>query len=59
MNKLAIATQAPISLDLHKYMRKSRRGKIRTAAMSKSRIAVNLTVLILFGLTVYGYLTFD
>ncbi|MDR1070627.1 MAG: ABC transporter permease subunit [Gracilibacteraceae bacterium] len=59
MSKLAIAEQAPVSLDLHKYMRKSRGGKIKTAAMSKSGIAINLTVLILAGLTVYGFLTFD
>ena len=50
---------APISLDLHKYMRKSRGGKIKTAAMSKSGLAVNLTVLVLLGLTAYGFFTFD
>jgi phosphonate transport system permease protein len=59
MNRLAVARQAPIALDPREYMRKSRGGKIRTAAMSKSRVAVNLTVFILLGLTVYGFLTFD
>ena len=59
MNKLALATQAPMALDWHRYMRKSRGGKIKTAAMSKSGIAVNLTILVLIGLTVYGFLTFD
>jgi phosphonate transport system permease protein len=59
MNKLALAAQAPIALDWHRYMRKSRGGKIKTAAMSKSGVAVNLTILILLGLTIYGFLTFD
>jgi phosphonate transport system permease protein len=59
MSRVVIASQVPISLDLHKYMRKSRGGKIKTAAMSRSRIAINLTVLVLLGLTVYGFLTFD
>ena len=59
MDKLVIAEGAPISLDLHKYMRKSRGGKIKTAAMSKSGLAVNLTVLVLLGLTAYGFFTFD
>lgn len=59
MNRLVVARQAPIALDSHEYMRKSRGGKIKTSAMSKSRIAVNLTIFILLGLTVYGFLTFD
>jgi phosphonate transport system permease protein len=59
MNGLDIAEQAPVSLDLHKYMRRSPGGKIRTTALSKSGIAVNLTVLVLLALTVYGFLTFD
>jgi phosphonate transport system permease protein len=59
MTEPIIAGQVPIPLDLHKYMRKSRAGKIKTAAMSKSGIAVKLTVFVLLGLTVYGFLTFD
>jgi len=59
MSEFAIAVPSPMPLDLHKYMRKTRGGKIKTAARSKSSIVINLTILILIGLTVYGFLTFD
>ena len=57
MSELVIAP--PISLDLHKHMRKTRGGKIKTAAKSKSSTAIKITVFVLLGLTVYGFLTFD
>lgn len=59
MSGLVIVGQASIPLDLHKYIRKSRGGKIKTAAKSKSGFDIKLTILILLGLTVYGFLTFD
>ena len=59
MNELAIAIPAPISLDLHKYMRKTRGGKIKTASKSKSGFIIKLTILVLLGLTLYEFLTFD
>ena len=59
MSELVIKAPAPISLDLHRYMRKTRGGKIKTASKSKSGLAIKLTILILLGLTVYGFLTFD
>ena len=59
MSQLAVAMPAPITLDLHEYMHKSRGGKIKTAAMSKSGFAIKLTIFILLGLSVYGFLTFD
>ena len=59
MSELAIANHAPVSFDLHKHMRKTRGGKIKTAAMSKSALAVKTTIFVLLGLTVYGFLTFD
>jgi len=40
-------------------MKKTRGGKIKTAAKSKSGLAIQLTIFVLLGLTVYGFLTFD
>jgi len=60
MSELVIkGNPAPIILDLQKYMRKTRGGKIKTSAMSKSSVAIQLTVFVLLALTVYGFLTFD
>jgi phosphonate transport system permease protein len=59
MTELVIAGRAPVSLKTHKCIRKTRGGKIKTAAKSKSGLAIKLTVFILLGLTVYGFLTFD
>ena len=56
---VALDASAPISLDLHRYMRKTNGGRIKTAAKSKSGLAIKLTIFILLGLTVYGFLTFD
>ncbi|MDR2132096.1 MAG: ABC transporter permease subunit [Clostridiales Family XIII bacterium] len=59
MSGLVVADAAPFALDLQKYMHKNRAGKIKTAAMSKNGFAVKLTVLVLLGLTLYGFATFD
>ena len=61
MNEVIISNRYPVSLDINvnKHIRKNRGGKIKTAARSKSNIAVKLTVFVLFALTVYGFLTFD
>ena len=59
MSELVLTGRPTISLDLHRCMRKTRGGKIKTAAKSKSGLVIKLTVLILLGLTVYGFLTFD
>ena len=59
MSELVITGRAPGSLKVHKCMRKNRKGKIITTAESKSGLAIKLTILILLGLTVYGFLTFD
>ena len=59
MSELTIAAPAPISLDLHTHIKKTRGGRIKTAARSESGITIAFTVLILLGLTVYGFLTFD
>ena len=54
-----VAVPVPITFDLYEYIKKTRGGKIKIAAKSKSGLAVKLTVLFLLGLTVYGFLTFD
>jgi phosphonate transport system permease protein len=59
MNELIIVNRFPVPRDLHKYMRKTRGGKIKTAAKCKSSAAIKITVLVLLALTVYGFLTFD
>jgi len=59
MNELAIKSHPPISLKMNKCMEKTRGGKIKTKAKSKSGLAIKLTIFILLGLTVYGFLTFD
>jgi phosphonate transport system permease protein len=56
---LTMAAQGPLPLDLRAYMRKTRNGRIKTAATSKSGLVIKLTMLALLGLTVCGFLTFD
>ena len=50
---------AAISLDVHSCMHKTHGGKIKTAVKSKSSLVINLTILVLLGLTVYGFITFN
>ena len=59
MSEAAIAVPHPVSLDLQRYMRTTYGGKIKTGAKSRSSTAIKITVLILLGLTVYGFITFD
>ncbi len=59
MNELTMTASAPLALDLHRYMRKTRGGKIRTAVKSKSDTAIKLTVFMLLVLTVYAFASFD
>ena len=59
MSDLVIAAPAPVSLDLHRYMRKTHGGKIKTAAKCKGNMVIRFTVVVLLGLTVYGFLTFN
>ena len=59
MSGLVRTARASIPFDLHGHMRKTRSGKIKTAAKSKSGLAIKLTIFILLGLTVYALLTFD
>ena len=59
MAELVVAGRPPISFDVSQYMRKTRGGKIKTAVKTKSGIAIQMTVLVLLTLTVYGFLSFD
>jgi len=61
MSELVISRpfSAPVSFDLHKHMRKTRGGKIKTATKCKSNMVIKFTVFVLLGLTVYGFLTLD
>ncbi|MCL1851930.1 MAG: ABC transporter permease subunit [Peptococcaceae bacterium] len=59
MSELAVPVTGSLSLDLHKHMKKNRGGKIKIGAQSKSGPAVKMTLLVLLGLTIFGFLTFD
>jgi phosphonate transport system permease protein len=49
----------PILLDLEGYIKRTKAGKIKTKAIGRAQIAVNLTIIALTFLTIYGFLTFD
>ena len=57
MNELIIP--APIPFKLHGHMRKTRGGKIKTAAKCKSYMVIRLTVAVLLGLTIYALFSFN
>ena len=59
MSTFVSTAPAPISLDIHRFMSKTRGGKIKTSAKCRSGRAIKLTVLVLISLSVYGFLTFD
>jgi len=59
MSEFVIEGRSPLSLDFHKYIRKTRAGKIKTAVKSKGNTVINLTMFILISLTILGFLTFD
>jgi len=61
MNELVVARTVPVSVpfDASAIIRKTRGGKIRTAAICKSGTLIKITVITLLVLTVYGFLSFD
>ncbi|SMC70111.1 PhnE/PtxC family ABC transporter permease [Papillibacter cinnamivorans] len=59
MNEVLSAEKAVSGFELRRYMRTTSNGKIRTGAVSRSGLAVKLTLAVLAGLTVAGFLTFD
>lgn len=58
MSDLTMAVPVP-AIDLPGCMKKRRNGRIKTAAKSKSALAVKLTIFTLLIITVYAFLTFD
>jgi len=59
MSEYAVSDTASIAFDLRKHMRRTQRGRIKTTAISKSGMAINITIIALLGLTFYGFMTFD
>ncbi len=59
MNDTAILQNQTLSFELQQHISKTSSGKIKTGAKSKGALAVNLTMLVLVFVTVYGFMTFD
>jgi phosphonate transport system permease protein len=59
MEDTLILKNPSLSFDVQKHVRKTSRGKIKIGAMSKSALAIKITMLGLFLLTVVGFATFD
>lgn len=60
MTSEVTVVQSPfLSLEIQKHVRKTSSGRIRTAAMSKSSLAIKMTMFTLMGITVLAFLTFD
>lgn len=59
MDNTVIVQSPPLSFEIQKHVRKTSAGRIIIGAKSSSGLAVKLTVLVLLGLTAYGFLTFD
>lgn len=56
--KMPLPTEK-IAENIEKYIDRSRKGKIKIGAKSKSQLAVNLLVLALLGITAAAFITFD
>ncbi len=59
MGNIDIAKQPATALDINKYKRVTRNGKIKISTVSKSDLVIKTTIAILLLLTIYGFLTFD
>lgn len=55
----ALVQNPPLSFEIQKHVRKTHTGRIKIGAKSKSSFAIQLTVIILLSLTIYGFITFD
>jgi phosphonate transport system permease protein len=55
----AAVRSAPLDFDLHRHMRKTPSGKIKTNTGTRSSRVVNITLATLLILTVVGFLTFN
>jgi phosphonate transport system permease protein len=59
MEDTAVVKNPFLNLEIEKHMRKNSAGKIKIGAKSSSMSVVKMTMLVLLGLTVFGFLTFD
>ncbi|HPX70995.1 MAG TPA: ABC transporter permease subunit [Bacillota bacterium] len=59
MSEMSLSAAAPLAVDIGSCMRKTRGGKIKTAAITKSGGIINITVFVLLALTVYAFFSFD
>ncbi len=59
MNESAAAQKSALSFDIQRQIRKTATGKIKTGAVSKSGFAIKATMLVLLGLSVLAFFTFD
>jgi phosphonate transport system permease protein len=59
ITKAASVSKPVLSFEIKTHIRKTRGGAIKTGALSKSGLAVRITMAVLLILTVAGFLTFD
>ena len=59
MSDLTIAVPVTSPVDLKRKIKKTRKGRIKTTAESKGNLTTKLTIVVLIGLTVYGFIAFD
>lgn len=59
MSEVVLNKPVSAAIDLRRYMKKNRSGKIKTAAHSKGDTAIKITVVTLLALSVLGFVTFD
>lgn len=59
MYDTSVIQNPPLAFDVERHIRKTSAGKIKIKAVSKSSMAIKLTLLGLLSLTSVGFLTFD
>jgi phosphonate transport system permease protein len=59
ISDIGIAESPLLGYEIRKHMRTNVSGRIKTSAMSRSTLAVRLTMITLLGLTVLAFLTFN
>ncbi len=59
MNESAAAPKSALSFEVQRQVRKSLTGRIKTGAVSRSGMAVKVTVMVLLALSLLAFFTFD
>ncbi len=59
MSELVLTPPVQMQLDIHKHIKRTRKGKIKIGARSTGNVVINITIMVLLGLTVLGFATFD